>query len=94
MSRITYGEFIRGLDGKMRYFRDIRAEFYSFMVDRIRQADPDLCVYLCMEDDGIWKQSLGFSPDQRGGLSHMLDSAVEKKMKIHCSNHSISDKRA
>jgi spore photoproduct lyase len=94
LSRITYGEFIRGLDGKMRYFRDIRAEFYSFMVDRIRQADPDLCVYLCMEDDGIWKQSFGFSPDQRGGLSHMLDCAVEKRMKIRCSNHSISDKRA
>jgi spore photoproduct lyase len=81
-SRITYGEFIRGLDGKMRYFRDIRAEFYSFMVDRIRQADPDLCTYLCMEDDDIWKESFGFSPKERGGLSQMLDCAVEKRMNI------------
>ena len=63
-SRIAYGEFIRGLDGKMRYFRDIRAEFYSFMVDKIRQADPGLCAYLCMEDDGIWKESFGFSPEE------------------------------
>ena len=81
-SRIAYGEFIRGLDGKMRYFRDIRAEFYSFMVDRIRQADPDLRTYLCMEDDDIWKESFGFSPKERGGLSQMLDCAVEKRMNI------------
>jgi spore photoproduct lyase len=81
-SRIAYGEFIRGLDGKMRYFRDIRTEFYSFMVDRIRQADQDLCTYLCMEDDDIWKESFGFSPKERGGLSQMLDCAVEKRMNI------------
>jgi spore photoproduct lyase len=81
-SRIAYGEFIRGLDGKMRYFRDIRAEFYSFMVDRVRQADPGLCVYLCMESDDIWKESFGFSPEERGGLSRMLDRAVEKRMNI------------
>jgi spore photoproduct lyase len=81
-SRIAYGEFIPGLDGKMRYFRDIRAEFYSFMIDRIRRADPDLCAYLCMESSDIWKESLGFFPDERGGLGHMLDLAVEKKMNI------------
>ncbi|MFP5213291.1 MAG: radical SAM protein [Acidobacteriota bacterium] len=45
-SRIPYGEFIRGLDEKMRYFRDIRSELYSFMVERIRRVDPNLCVYL------------------------------------------------
>ncbi len=81
-SRIPYGEFIRGLDGKMRYFRDIRAEFYSFMVDKIRSIDPDICTYLCMESDDIWKESFGFSPEERGGLSHMLDCAVEKRMGI------------
>ena len=81
-SRIPYGEFIRGLDGKMRYFRDIRVEFYSFMVEKIRQADPDLCAYLCMEGDDIWKESFGFSPEERGGLSRMLDIAVEKRMKF------------
>jgi len=81
-SRIVYGEFIRGLDGKLRYFRDIRVEFYSFMVDRIRHADPDLCVYLCMESEDVWKASFGFSPEERGGLSCMLDCAVEKRMNI------------
>jgi spore photoproduct lyase len=81
-SRIVYGEFIPGLDGKMRYFRDIRAEFYSFMVDEVRRADPELCTYLCMEDDLMWKESHGFSPEESGGLSQMLDRAVEKRMGI------------
>jgi spore photoproduct lyase len=81
-SRIICGEFIRGLDGKVRYFRDIRAELYSFMSERIRQVDPDICVYLCMENDDIWKEALGFSPEQKGGLSRMLDKAVEKRMNI------------
>lgn len=86
-SRIVYGEFIRGLDGKMRYFREIRVELYSWMVERIRRVDPELCVYLCMEGDDIWRQSFGFSPEDRGGLPVMLDQAVKRRMQIglHCT---------
>jgi spore photoproduct lyase len=33
-----------------------------------------------MEDDEVWKKSLGFLPSERGGLEEMLDlSAME-----HC----------
>jgi spore photoproduct lyase len=81
-SRIVYGEFIRGLDSKLRYFRDIRAEFYAFIAERIRRVAPGLCVYLCMESDDVWRDSLGFCPDERGGLAPMLDRAVEEKMGI------------
>ncbi|MHC1724530.1 MAG: radical SAM protein [Syntrophobacteraceae bacterium] len=80
-SPIPYGEFIRGLDGKMRYFRDIRVEFYSLMIEKIRKIDPEICVYLCMESDDIWKESFGFSPLERGGLESMLDHAVRARMK-------------
>lgn len=86
-SRIVYGEFIRGLDGKMRYFRDIRVELYSWILECIRRFDRDLCVYLCMEGDDIWRQVFGFSPDERGGLPAVLDEAVKKRMKtgLHCT---------
>lgn len=79
-SRIIYSEFIRGLDGKMRYFRDIRVELYSLMVDRIRRVDPDLCVYLCMEGEDIWRDAFGFSPEEKGGLPAMLDRAAVARM--------------
>ncbi|WP_150109449.1 SPL family radical SAM protein [Syntrophobacter fumaroxidans] len=81
-SRITCGEFIPGLDGKMRYFRDIRVEMYSFMVDRIRAFDPELCTYLCMEGNDIWRDAFGFTPAERGGLGAMLDRAVLQRMKV------------
>lgn len=85
-SRIPYGEFIRGLDNKMRYFRDIRVELYAFMVERIRQVDPNLCVYLCMEGEDLWRDAFGFTPRDRGGLPAMLDAAVQKRMGVglHC----------
>ncbi len=81
-SRIVYGELIRGLDGKMRYFRDIRVELFSFMRERIAKADPNLCVYLCMEGEDIWRDVFGFSPEERGGLAALLDGAVSDRMGI------------
>ncbi|MGV8074226.1 MAG: radical SAM protein [Syntrophobacteraceae bacterium] len=82
LSRIPYGEFIRGLDDKMRYFRDIRVELYAPMVDYIRKVDPGICVYLCMEGVDIWQDAFGFSPEERGGLPAMLDLAVKNRMGI------------
>jgi len=81
-SRVVYGEFIRGLDGKLRYFSDIRVELYTWMVERMREIDPNICVYLCMEGEDIWEQVFGFSPEQRGGLPAMLDHAVKTRMKV------------
>jgi spore photoproduct lyase len=81
-SRIIYGEFIRGLDGKLRYFRDIRVELFRFMRERIHRADPDLCVYLCMEGEDIWRDVFGYSPEERGGLPSMLDGAVRERMGV------------
>lgn len=86
-SKIVYGEFIRGLDGKMRYFGEIRAELYAFMVERLRRWDPELCVYLCMEGEDIWRRVFSFSPEDRGGLPKMLDDAVKSRMRVglHCT---------
>lgn len=81
-TNIQYGEFIRGLDDKMRYYRDIRVELYAFMVERLKRWDPDLCVYLCMEGKDVWEDAFGFSPEDRGGLPAMLDLAVLQRMGI------------
>jgi len=81
-SLIAYGEFVRGLDGKMRYFRDIRVEFYRFMADSIARVDPGIRVYLCMESDDVWRDALGFSPTERGGLPALLDSAVQTRLGV------------
>lgn len=79
-SKIIYGEFIPGLDGKMRYFKPLRIRLYQRMVRWINEMAPDITTYLCMEDDQVWQQSFGFVPESKGSLSVMLDSSAQQ----HC----------
>jgi len=79
-SSIVYGEFIPGLDGKMRYFKPLRIRIYQHMVSVIRKFAPDLTVYFCMEDDDVWGQVMGYLPSDRGGLSAILDESALR----HC----------
>jgi spore photoproduct lyase len=75
-SAFFHEEFIEGLDGKSRYFRKLRVEMYRFLAERILAFAPDICLYLCMESEEIWREVFGFSPAERGGLAGMLDRAV------------------
>jgi len=80
-STIIYGEFISGLDGKMRYFKPLRINLYKKIISFIREISPDILVYLCMEDDEVWKKSFGFVPSEKGGLPRMLDESAIR----HCN---------
>lgn len=80
-SKITLGEFISGLDGKMRYFKPLRKSIYREIVDAIRSRAPDVTLYFCMEDDEIWQHTLGFRPEERGGIPKILDTSAI----IHCN---------
>lgn len=73
---ILDGEFIPGLDGKMRYFKPIRLELFSFMAENLSAWHRDLGLYLCMESDEAWTKALGWSPGHTAGLSRYLDRRV------------------
>lgn len=73
-THIMDGEFIRGLDGKMRYFKPIRIEIYSFFAELLKKWHSAACVYLCMESDDVWDKSLGWSPECSIRLSDYLDT--------------------
>lgn len=75
-SKIAYGEFITGLDNKLRYFKPLRIALYRHMAECIRAMAPDVTVYLCMEDDEVWEKSMGWIPDPDGGLGRMLDDSA------------------
>jgi spore photoproduct lyase len=78
-SRFFYEEFIEGLDGKARYFKTLRVEMYKHLYQQLLQhAPPETCIYLCMENSGIWQEVFGFVPEERGGLAKMLDKAVSQ----------------
>ncbi len=77
-STFFHEEFIIGLDNKYRYFRSLRVEMYSFIVDLLRQyASDHTCLYFCMESDEIW-QECGFKPGEAGQLPDNLDRAFER----------------
>jgi len=72
-SKIAYGEFIPGLDGKMRYFKPLRIALYQKIATWIKEKAPNVGLYLCMEDEEVWNRVLGFVPEKDGGLSRLLD---------------------
>ena len=70
-------EFIDGLDNKKRYFRFFRAKLYKLIYEEIRaRCASNTCIYFCMESDEMWKQIMGFTPSDKGGIGTMLDQAV------------------
>ncbi|MDM8524277.1 DNA photolyase [Desulfococcaceae bacterium HSG8] len=75
-SKIIYGEFIPGTDGKMRYFKPLRIRLYQHVISSIKKIAPDVLIYFCMEDDEVWEKSLGFIPGEHGGLPEMLDESA------------------
>jgi len=79
-SKMIYGEFIKGMDGKMRYFKPQRMALYRTLVSRIQRDAPQVTAYFCMEDEEAWQYAFGFTPAEKGGLPAMLDRAAIR----HC----------
>jgi len=78
-SRIYYEEFIEGLDGKSRYFRPHRVELYRHIYNLLQsRAHAGTCIYFCMESDEIWREVMGYIPEERGGIPAMLDRTVQE----------------
>lgn len=83
-SKIIYGEFITGMDGKMRYFKPLRISLYRRIAQKIAALAPEVLVYFCMEDDEVWHKTFGFLPKERGGLEKMLDQSALRHCRLHC----------
>jgi spore photoproduct lyase len=77
-SHILDGEFIPGLDAKMRYIKPLRVEMYAFMKAKLEQWGAESGIYLCMESSEVWQKGLGWSPQSSEGLSEYLDNRAKK----------------
>jgi spore photoproduct lyase len=67
-TRIFLGELFPGRDGKFRYRRITRIEMYKKMAGWLRDVDPNLFVYLCMESPEVWEAVFGWFPRNSGHL--------------------------
>ncbi len=79
-STLCYGEFIPGLDNKMRYFKPLRIHLYKEMIACLKSCAPEVLVYFCMEDEEVWENCLGFFQGKEGELGHLLDRSAA----AHC----------
>ena len=76
-SRVFLGEFVPGIDGKMRYLKKIRQRLYRNVQQKIQKLAPDVPAYLCMESSPLWKNSMPnqpeTAPEMEGILLRSLD---------------------
>ncbi len=82
-SIIPYGEFILGLDNKMRYFKPLRIRLYQVLINAIKAFAPETLVYFCMEDEEVWEKTMGIFPGKEGELGHWLDKAAVTRCKLN-----------
>lgn len=73
---IYTGEFVSGLDGKMRYLQEIRLELYTCLVSWLREYSQDILLYYCMESPSVWRQTMGSAPASNWELKKLLDCSL------------------
>ncbi len=77
-TEVFLGELFPGRDAKFRYLREIRTEMYRKMAEWLKEADPDLFVYLCMESREVWEKVYGWAPENSHHLNRMFEERVRK----------------
>jgi spore photoproduct lyase len=77
----SQSDMVLGEDGKFRYFRPIRTDFYSALQEEINRFAPLTTLYLCMESKDVWEEAGMISriPD---GLIGYLDKRAEEILGI------------
>ncbi|MCM2283891.1 MAG: DNA photolyase [Desulfobacula sp.] len=82
-STLCYGEFIQGLDNKMRYFKPLRIHIYKEMIAGLKAYAPDVFLYFCMEDEEVWEKCLGFFPGKERELGRLLDQCAAGRCNLN-----------
>jgi spore photoproduct lyase len=77
-TRIFLGELFPGKDGKFRYFKEIRVEIYRKMLSWLREVDPNLFIYLCMESREVWEEVFGWAPSNSRHLNQLFEERIRE----------------
>ena len=78
-SRVFLGEFVLGIDGKMRYLKKIRQRLYRNVQQKIQKLAPDVPTYLCMESSHLWKNSMSNPPETAPEMEGILLRSLEER---------------
>jgi len=76
-STLAQAEWVRGMDGKMRYFKPRRVEMYRRMSAMIAARAPQVTQYLSMESPEVWKLVFG-GEHSKESVCRLLDGSARK----------------
>jgi len=77
-TEVFLGELFPGRDAKFRYLKEIRVEMYRKMVGWLKEVDPDLFVYLCMESKEVWEKVFGWAPENSSHLNQLFERRLKR----------------
>jgi spore photoproduct lyase len=76
---IMTAEFVKGLDGKMRYFRPERVRLYRHIYAGIRKRWKDVFIYFCMENRPVWRDVMGYAPGSNDHLDYLFHESIARR---------------
>ena len=76
-TEVFLGELFPGRDGKFRYLKEIRVDMYRKMAGWLREADPGLFTYLCMESKEVWEKVFSWTPQSTRHLNQLFEERVK-----------------
>lgn len=78
-TKITSSESVKGLDGKIRYFRPERVRLYRHICAGIRRRWKNVFIYFCMENKPVWRDVMGFAPETNAHLDFLFHQSIAKR---------------
>lgn len=80
--KLTTAEMFPGPDGKFRYLKKTRVAVYNAMLDRIRSHTAVPFVYLCMENESVWRDVFNVEYRSSEDLEQAFTQHLKKKYRI------------
>jgi spore photoproduct lyase len=80
-TKVFLGELFPGRDAKFRYLKEIRLEMYQKMAGWLKEVDPGLFIYLCMESQEVWERVFGWAPTNSRHLNQLFEERVGEFVK-------------
>jgi len=75
---LLHGEFIKGEDGKYRYMKAERIRVYRMLYDLLKEREPRLFCYLCMERADVWHEVSGTEVRESADLIRLFDARIRE----------------
>ena len=75
---LLHGEFIMGEDGKYRYIKSERIRSMVCSIEQLKDKEPGLFIYLCMERPDVWDEVTGTELRESESLISLFDERIRE----------------